>query len=76
MKKKIIIGLSIFSLIFLLSSAYTIATIEHATTKMDNLIKLHQVEILREHLLIQIKRAQSDLYLVNTLCTECQHDRD
>jgi len=66
MKKKIIIGLSIFSLVFLLSAVYTIATIEHATTKMDNLIKLHQVEILREHLLIQIKRAQSDLYLKNT----------
>ncbi|HUI66965.1 MAG TPA: ATP-binding protein [Nitrospirota bacterium] len=66
MKKKIIIGLSIFSLVFLVSSVYTIATIEHATTKMDNLIRLHQVEILREHLLIQFKRAQSDLYLQNT----------
>ncbi len=66
MKKKIIIGLSFFSLIFLLSSVYTITTIEQATTKMDNLIKLHQVEILREHLLIQIKRAQSDLYLKDT----------
>ncbi len=66
MKKKIIIGLSIFSLVFLLSSAYTIVTIEQATTKMDDLIKLHQVEILREHLLIQIKRAQSDLYLQGT----------
>ncbi|HXY61914.1 MAG TPA: ATP-binding protein [Nitrospirota bacterium] len=66
MKKKIIIGLSIFSLVFLVSSVYTITTIEHATAKMDNLIKLHQVEILREHLLIQIKRAQSDLYLKDT----------
>jgi signal transduction histidine kinase len=66
MKKKIIIGLGVFSLIFLLSSVYTIATIEQATTKMDNLIRLHQVEILREHLLIQIKRAQSDLYLKGT----------
>jgi signal transduction histidine kinase len=66
MKKKIIIGLSIFSLVFLVSSVYTITTIEHATAKMDNLIKLHQIEILREHLLIQIKRAQSDLYLKDT----------
>ncbi len=66
MKKKIIAGLSIFSLIFLISAIYTIATIENATTKMDNLIRLHQVEILREHLLIQIKRAQSDLYLKNS----------
>jgi signal transduction histidine kinase len=63
MKKKIIIGLSGFSLIFLLSSVYTIATIEQSTKKMDELIKLHQVEILREHLLIQIKRMQSDMYL-------------
>lgn len=66
MKKKIIAGLSFFSLIFLLSAIYTIITIEQATTKMDNLIRLHQVEILREHLLIQIKRAQSDLYLKNS----------
>lgn len=66
MKKKVIIGLSIFSLIFLLTAVYTITTIERATTKMDNLIRLHQVEILREHLLIQLKRAQSDLYLKNS----------
>jgi signal transduction histidine kinase len=66
MKKKIIIGLSVFSLIFLVSSVYTIATIEQATMKMDNLIRLHQVEILREHLLIQVRRAQSDMYLKDT----------
>jgi signal transduction histidine kinase len=33
---------------------------------MENLIKLHQIEILREHLTIEIKRAQTDLYLWNT----------
>jgi signal transduction histidine kinase len=66
MKKKIIIGLSVFSLVFILIGIYTIVVIEHATTELDNLIKLHQVEILREHLLIQVKRTQSDLYLKNT----------
>lgn len=66
MKKKILIGLSIFSLIFLLGSIYIITNIERATSRLDNLIKLHQVEILREHLLIQIKRVQSDLNLKNT----------
>jgi signal transduction histidine kinase len=66
MKKKIVIGLSIFSLIFLLGSIYIITNIERATSTMDNLIKLHQVEILREHLLIQIKSVQSDLNLKNT----------
>ena len=66
MKKKIIIGLSIFSLLFIVSAVYTVVTIEQATAEMDSLVRLHQVEILREHLLIQLKRAQSDLYLRNT----------
>lgn len=66
MKKKIVIGLSIFSLIFLLGGMYIVVTIERATATLDNLIRLHQVEILREHLLIQIKKVQSDLTLKNT----------
>jgi len=61
MKKKIIIGLSVFSLIFFVAGIYIIITIKTTTSKLDNLIKLHQVEILREHLLIQIARIQSDL---------------
>lgn len=66
MKKKIVIGLSIFSLIFFIGGIYIIFTIENTTASLDNLIKLHQVEILREHLLIQIKRVQSDLGLKGT----------
>ena len=66
MKKKIIIGLSIFSLLFFLGGIYIIATIERATSTLDNLITLHQVEILREHLLIHIKRVQGDLNLQST----------
>ncbi len=66
MKKKIIISLCIFSLLFFLAGIYIIVTIESATATLDNLIMLHQVEILREHLLIQIKRVQSDLSLKDT----------
>ncbi|MFZ5997192.1 MAG: PAS domain S-box protein [Nitrospirota bacterium] len=66
MKRKIVIGLSIFTIVFLLGGIYIITTIERATSTLDNLIKLHQVEILREHLLIQVKMVQSDLNLKNT----------
>ena len=66
MKKKIFIALSIVCLIFLAGGTYIISTIERDTAKLDNLITLHQVEILREHLLIQIKNVQSDLYLMGT----------
>jgi len=66
MRKKIIIGLSAFALILSLSCIYIISTIEKTTSGLERLIMLHQVEILREHLLIQIKRVQSDLNLRNT----------
>lgn len=66
MKKRILIALCVFSALFLLGGTYIIVTIEQATTTLDNLIRLHRIEILRENLLIQIKRSQSDLYLKNT----------
>ena len=66
MKRKIIIALTIFFLFFLIGGTYIATTIERATTRVDNLISLHRIEILREQLLIKLKRTQSDLYLKNT----------
>ena len=66
MKKKLFIASGLVCLIFLAGGIYIITTIEKSTTELDNLIQLHQVEILREHLLIQIKNVQSDLYLMGT----------
>ena len=66
MKKKIFIASGLVCLIFLAGGIYIIMTIERSTSELDNLIRLHQVEILREHLLIQIKNVQSDLYLMGT----------
>ena len=66
MKKKIIITLVGITLIFLASGIYIIATIEKSTSTLDRLIKLHQVEIMREHLLLQIKQVQTDLNLYDT----------
>lgn len=66
MKRKIVAALSIYSLIFLLGGIYIIVTTEKATSTLDRLIMLHQVEILREHLLIHIKTVQADLFTKNT----------
>ncbi len=66
MKRKIVIAMSVFSLLFLLGGIYIAVTIEQATSEVDNLLRLHRIENLREHLLIELKRAQSDLYLKNT----------
>ena len=63
MKRKIILGLVIYSVIFLLGGVYVILTIREATTDLQRLITLHQVEILREHYLLQVRKVQSDLTL-------------
>jgi signal transduction histidine kinase len=66
MKRKVVIGLAIYSAVFLLAGAYIIRTIRTATTNLDRLITLHQVEILREHYLLEIKRVQADLTLIDS----------
>src|SRR5512143_3372455 len=63
MKKKIVIIFSIVTVAFLVAGGYIIGTIQKTTSELNTLIKLHQVEIMREHLLIRIKRVQSDLSL-------------
>jgi len=66
MKRKIVLGLTLYSVAFLLAGVYVVRTIHSATADLDRLITLHQVEILREHYLLQIKRVQSDLTLMDT----------
>jgi signal transduction histidine kinase len=66
MKKKIILGVAVFSLLFFLTGIFIVLSIERGITTLDNLIKLHKVELLREHLLIDLKRVQSDLQFKNT----------
>jgi PAS domain S-box-containing protein len=70
MKKIIITAFTIICLGFTLGGTYIIVSMETATSQLDNIISLHQIEILREHLLIYLKKVQSDLSLKNT-----QHER-
>ena len=66
MKKKIIIILSAFSFVMVLGGLYLIQAIGANTSRFNQLILLHQVEILREHLLLNIRSVQADLYLHGT----------
>jgi signal transduction histidine kinase len=70
-KKKIIIGLAVYAVLFSLGGIYVLNTIGDATAELDNLVQLHQAEILREHYLLEIRRVQYDLSLKDT-----QHARD
>jgi len=64
MRQKIIMGIVLATVLFLGAGLYIIASIEKGTAAIDNLVMLHQVEILREHLLLRIKGVQINLMSV------------
>lgn len=66
MKKKIIFGLTLFSLIFICTGLYIYSNIERSLSLVNTLIILHQVEINREQLRTEIKKVQSDIFLHGT----------
>jgi signal transduction histidine kinase len=70
MKKRIVLGLAILTSAFVLGGIYLIVTIEKTTSTLNNLIELHQVEILREQLLVNARKIQAGLALRHTRSDE------
>ncbi len=66
MKKIMIISLSFCAVIFLIGGIYIIRNVQQTAAKQNYLIMLHQIEILREHLLIHMGKTQADLDLRGT----------
>ena len=61
MKKRILTGFGLLLAIFLCGSVIAALDITKTTERMDKLIMLHQVEILREDLIIHIQQVQSHI---------------
>ncbi|MBZ0154878.1 MAG: PAS domain S-box protein [Alphaproteobacteria bacterium] len=61
MRRKIIFSLCSITLVFLAGGIYIIVSIEDTTSTMNTLVQLHRAEILREHLLTQVKIVQFDI---------------
>ncbi len=62
MKIKIIIFLVISLLLAVVGGAYLLVVNERRIADADHLIMLHEVEIMRERLLLDIRTVESDLY--------------
>ena len=62
MKKRILLGFGLLLLIFLAGSIIAVLFITKTTDRMDRLVLLHQVEILREDLIIRVQQVQSHIY--------------
>ncbi len=66
MKKKILIALSIFTVIACVGGALLLIEINDGKQAFDDLINLHKIEILREHLLLDIRKVQGNIYSLGT----------
>ncbi len=66
MKKRFLIIVFVFSLLAIAGGAYLVVAIGHNASHMQELIVLHQVEILREQLVLNIYQVQKDLYSLTT----------
>lgn len=62
MKKRILLGFGLLLLIFVAGSIIAVLYITKTTERMDRLVLLHQVEILREDLIIRVQQVQSNIY--------------
>ena len=62
MKKRILLGFGLLLMIFLAGSIIAVLYITKTTDRMDRLVLLHQVEILREDLIIRVQQVQSHIY--------------
>jgi signal transduction histidine kinase len=63
MKKRILLGFCLLLFIFLLGGLSAALYITETTQRMDKLFLLHQVEILREDLIIHVQQVQSHVTL-------------
>ena len=61
MKKKILVGFSLLVFIVFVGGILAVYRITTSTNRMDRLIQLHQVEIMREDLIIRVQTVQSHI---------------
>src|SRR5512145_1862592 len=66
MKRKIVLSLLLLFLISGSGAVLSTLFISNTTSTLSRLIKLHQIEDLRQHLIMSIQTVQSDLYTVGT----------
>jgi diguanylate cyclase (GGDEF)-like protein/PAS domain S-box-containing protein len=67
MKRKIVLSLLILFLISGSGAVLSTMFISDTTSTLSRLVKLHQIEDLRQHLIISIQAVQSELYTVHTM---------
>jgi hypothetical protein len=64
MRRKIIIGFIVFSVLILGNVLYIVFRLEKTSSQLQSLVQSHQVEILRRNLLEKLQIVHYDFYLI------------
>jgi signal transduction histidine kinase len=70
MKKKIVLGLSVFSVMFFLGGVYIVTTMETTVSELRRLADLHHNVAFRKELLTNIEKIQNNIKLKGTRFAE------
>lgn len=70
MKKDILLIIVVFTMIALGGGGFLLYSIDHSTGHLNELVMLHQVELMRERLAFDILQVQKDLYSLDTTFPE------
>ncbi|MHB8765129.1 MAG: PAS domain S-box protein, partial [Deferrisomatales bacterium] len=66
MRRRVFLALALVFALFALGALAAVAHITRITSSLGHLIELHQVENLRQHLIINVQTVQADFYRVGT----------
>lgn len=67
MRRRIILSLVLLFALFTSGAGISMYYINVTADRLDSLVGLHQVEIMRQNLVIKAQKVQSELYTVNTV---------
>ena len=70
MKKKIVLGLSLFAMMFFLGGIYIVTTMETTVSELQRLADLHHNVAFRKELLTSIEKIQDNIKLKGTRYAE------
>jgi signal transduction histidine kinase len=66
MKRRIILGLFVLSTVLVAVVVYTVVVVARGADRLERLVTLHRIELMRQHLLVELEQTQADLYLHDT----------
>ncbi|MFU8858158.1 MAG: sensor histidine kinase [Deferrisomatales bacterium] len=66
MRRKVLVATVVFCAVFVLAGLYIARSIHRSTSELDELVRLHQIELMREELLVRVQTVKANVAARNT----------